>query len=70
MNKAQLIDAIAQAADISKAAAARALDGALNGDQRIAQVQAPGNFHYRDVGGNLTSVRLCDHFAVSGSYHL
>ena len=46
------------------------LDGALNGDQRIAQVQAPGNFHYRGVGFNLTSVRLCDHFAVSGSYHL
>ncbi|HTP95959.1 MAG TPA: HU family DNA-binding protein [Burkholderiales bacterium] len=30
MNKAELIDAIAKAADISKAAAGRALDGALN----------------------------------------
>lgn len=30
MNKAELIDAIAEAADISKASAARALDGALD----------------------------------------
>jgi len=30
VNKAELIDAIAKAADISKAAAGRALDGALN----------------------------------------
>ncbi len=30
MNKAELIDAVAEAADISKASAARALDGALD----------------------------------------
>jgi DNA-binding protein HU-beta len=30
MNKAEMIDAVADAADISKAAATRALDGALN----------------------------------------
>ena len=30
MNKAEVIDAVAEAADISKAAAARALDGALD----------------------------------------
>ena len=31
MNKSELIDAIAEAADISKAAAGRALDGFVNG---------------------------------------
>ncbi len=31
MNKAELIDAVARAADLSKAAAARALDGILEG---------------------------------------
>ena len=41
MNKSELIDAIAEEADISKASAARALDAILNGISRSLQDGEP-----------------------------